>query len=79
MNIWYVNSHFGIVVSRKKCGLSVNGRHPPKGLYTFLEHFPFARAFFQKIVKYFWAHTIRDLKWEYFLTCCGVGFNVNFL
>jgi len=35
--------------------------HPLKLLYTFLEHFPFAGAFSQKTVNYFWAH-MKDAK-----------------
>jgi len=31
-------------------------RQPSKVLYTFLGHSPFAGAFSQKTVKYFWAH-----------------------
>jgi len=35
--------------------------HPSKLLYTFLESFPFAGAFFQKTAKYFWGH-MKDAK-----------------
>jgi len=34
--------------------IPIDDRHPSKVLYTLSEHFPFAGAFSQKTVNYFW-------------------------